>query len=463
MKLHNYLLAGAAFAVATTSLSYADHSRFWSTYDPTGHPTIGTAEWWDGETFLGEWWGARPALFDSGIDFSLTYTNNIAGNPVGGLAQGFTYTDNIYVGAALDMDKLIGWQGATIYVSALDRNGRSLSQDYIGNQFTVQQIYGNQTINFYALVLDQKFLDDKLSVKIGRYGAGDEFATSPIYWLYMNNAIDGNPQALPVNTGFSTYPNAVWGGRVMWDFAQDWYSKFGVFQVNKQRLGKMAYHGLDWSIRPDNGILIVSEFGWTPEIFKRPVDVSPGAQVTPDGKAVVAKNLVRKTEMRGQPAHFFLGGYYSNNSYPVFGSDDTVQNSYGFYGHADIMVYQEEPGSDQGLVLWSAAVLSPQQSIAQLPFQVNGGAFYQGLFPRRNKDVALWGFGYGLFSNVFADTVESPTTSRPRGELMMEWGYRLQINEFLYVQPDVQWIIQPAGRSDIPNALVLGAQMGVVF
>jgi porin len=463
MKIHKPLLIGAALVAATTFDSIAEHSRFWATYSPTGHPTIGTYEWWQGETFSGEWWGARPALYNSGIDFSLTYTNNIAGNPVGGLAQGFTYTDNIYFGAAFDMDKLIGWQGATIYISALDRNGRSLSQDYIGNQFTVQQIYGNQTINFYGLVLDQKFFDDKLSIKVGRYGTGDEFATTPIYWLYMNNAIDGNIQALPVNTGFASYPNAVWGGRVMWDFAEDWYTKLGVFQVNTQRLGKMAYHGLDWSIRPDNGIILLSELGWSPEFFKRPVDVSPGPQTTADGKAIVSKTLTPTTELRGQPAHFFLGGYYSNNSYPVFGSDQTMQNSYGFYGHADFMVYQEEPGSNQGIVLWTAASLSPQQGISKLPFQINGGAFYQGLLPRRDNDIALWGFAYGLFSNVYADTVESSTTARPRGELMFEWGYRVQINKFLYVQPDVQWIIQPAGRSDIPNALVLGAQMGVVF
>ena len=37
---------------------------------------------------------------------------------------------------------------------------------------------------------------------------------TPIYWLYMNNGIDGNPQALPVNTQFSAYPWAVWAARV---------------------------------------------------------------------------------------------------------------------------------------------------------------------------------------------------------------------------------------------------------
>jgi porin len=31
------------------------------------------------------------------------------------------------------------------------------------------------------------------------------------------------------------------------------------------------------------------------------------------------------------------------------------------------------------------------------------------------------------------------------------------------VQPDIQWVINPGGTGNIPNALVLGAQMGVTF
>ncbi len=41
-------------------------------------------------------------------------------------------------------------------------------------------------------ILEQKLLDDKISIKAGRFATGDDFASSPIYWLYMNNGIDGN-------------------------------------------------------------------------------------------------------------------------------------------------------------------------------------------------------------------------------------------------------------------------------
>lgn len=32
-----------------------------------------------------------------------------------------------------------------------------------------------------------------------------------------------------------------------------------------------------------------------------------------------------------------------------------------------------------------------------------------------------------------------------------------------YFQPDVQWVIDPGGTGDIPDATVVGAQMGLTF
>ena len=47
--------------------------------------------------------------------------------------------------------------------------------------------------------------------------------------------------------------------------------------------------------------------------------------------------------------------------------------------------------------------------------------------------------------------------------MVLEWGYRINFTKFAYVQPDLQWVINPGGTGRIPNALVLGAQMSVVF
>jgi carbohydrate-selective porin OprB len=42
-------------------------------------------------------------------------------------------------------------------------------------------------------------------------------------------------------------------------------------------------------------------------------------------------------------------------------------------------------------------------------------------------------------------------------------NYRVQIAPWVFVQPNVQVIINPDGRSSIDDALVLGFAMGVAF
>ena len=153
-------------------------------------------------------------------------------------------------------------------MSGLNRNGSSLSEKNIGNQFTVQQVFGGSAVMFYSLYLDQKLWGDKISIKIGRFATGDDFASSPIYWLYMNNGIDGNPQALPVNTQFSAYPWAVWAARVRVEPTPEFNAMLGIYQVS-DRIFNRNYHGVDWSMRSNDSILLISQIGWTPEFFKR--------------------------------------------------------------------------------------------------------------------------------------------------------------------------------------------------
>ena len=455
----------------------AGHTRFWTFYNPYPSNYIGSREWMNGEVLSGDWWGVRNYLDDTGVEISANYTNNIAGNPVGGRSQGgFTYTDNTGFGLELNLEKLIGWSGAKLFVSGLNRAGSNLSAQSIGNQFTVQQVYGSQTAIFYALAFEQKLLDDKVSIKVGRFGTGDDFASSPLYWLYMNNGIDGNPQALPVNTGFTSYPAAVWAARLRVDPTPEFNAMAGIYQTTTLDLPHK--NGVDWSMNPNDGVLMIGQVGWTPEFFKKPVEVSaesdgktavtggtPNAAMSSkpvtDGKSF--KSSVPTTQMKGLPGHYWFGSYFSPWQYSQFGSTQTASNSYGFYWHADQMVWQESPGSDQGLTLWSSFVLSPQQNISKLPFRANAGAIYKGLVPTRDQDYTMLGFVYGNFSDNYARTVEATGAGHPEYEIVLEAAYRINFTKFAYFQPDLQCVINPGGTGNIPNALVLGAQMGVTF
>jgi porin len=412
----------------------------------------GAGDWLDGPYATGDWDGERARLADAGVVPFLYYTSIFSGNPVGGRSQGATYVDDFYFGLNLDLNRLIGWKGGKFTITGVNRDGTGLTDKFIGSRYDVQQTVGGQTIFLYQVFLDQRFWDDKASLKIGRFGASDDFnGASSIYSRYLNNGIDGDIRNVLFDTQFSAYPFATWAARLRIDPAPEWNAQFGVFQTWKDIFNR-DLHGLDWSIRGSDGVFLITEVGWTPQFWKQPV--------TNDslGKGD------RATEMKGLPGNYHIGASLSPwNGYTEFGTGQQVSNSYGFYIHGDQMVYQERPGSDEGLTLWAASGYYPQDNISIIPFQVNFGAIYKGLLPERPKDQAIFGFIYGKFSRDYARTVEDAGNGNPDYEMVLEGAYRVQLTKFAWVQPDLQWVNRPYGTGRIPDALVIGAEMGITF
>ena len=48
-------------------------------------------------------------------------------------------------------------------------------------------------------------------------------------------------------------------------------------------------------------------------------------------------------------------------------------------------------------------------------------------------------------------------------ETDLELNYQVQVTPFFYVRPNIQYVIQPNGQTNIENALVLGAEVGITF
>jgi porin len=98
-----------------------------------------------------------------------------------------------------------------------------------------------------------------------------------------------------------------------------------------------------------------------------------------------------------------------------------------------------------------------------VPFQVNVGLHYKGLFPGRDDDRSVLHFIYGHISGDYARSVHVPGGHFADSEKVLEVGHRFQVTKWSYIQPDLQYVIDPGGTGDIPDAVVIGAQMGVTF
>ena len=113
--------------------------------------------------------------------------------------------------------------------------------------------------------------------------------------------------------------------------------------------------------------------------------------------------------------------------------------------------------------------VSPDQSIGQLPRFFEAGILARGIFPQRPRDVAGFGIFYGQFSSDLRSAQRlaqrlNPAVGVQDQETVLEWTYTFRFrNGAFFFEPDLQYIIRPGGTGNIPNALVVGAQVGFNF
>jgi porin len=408
----------------------------------------------------GDWGGSRERLFASGVEVFGFYNSILNGNVSGGThPRHATYVDDAWLGFKFDLEKLVGWKGGLFVVSGINRNGDDLTTKYIGSIFSTQQSVGGQRPFLYQVYLQQKFLEGQLRLKLGRFAASDDFNGSPLYGYSVNNGIDGDIRNVLFDTRFSAYPFAVWAAALLYDPTPEFNLKLGVFQTSDDMF-ENDDNGLNWGIESSDGYTAIVQVGWSPQFFKKPVYASPTA-----GRNTTARDG-KTTEpflMKGLPGHYWIGFTYSEwDLYPRF-EGGFKDRSYGFYAHADQMIFQEEPGSEQGLTAFVASGCYPQTDISIVPFQVNVGLNYKGLFPGRDRDHTMLHFIYGDISRDYARSVRVPGGHLAESEKVIEVAHRFQLTPWSYFQPDIQYVVDPGGTGDIPDALVIGAQMGFTF
>ena len=390
-------------------------------------PSTTSGGWLNGDYLTGDWDGKRTELADNGYTFFAYFNGIVASNVSGGIDSGTALATDLYAGMTIDLQKAMGWKGWTFNLSGIDRAGASIDDD-VGGIYSVMQLVGGQTYFLYNLSLEKTWADEKYAFKFGRITATDDFAGSPFYGYYLSNSIDGQIRAVLFDGVMTSYPFGVWGARFQYTPSDNFRAKLGVYQLT-EKMWDPDYHGTDFAIRSSDGVSVMGQLEWS-------------------------------WMTNGKPGHFNLGLNAVSFPMPDFNSDGTTNPFFRYYAQVDQQVTAERQGSDQGLYLFGTLAYTDQQEPALVPFQTSFGAQYVGPFPGRNQDRLIFGTTYGKLSDDYADEQEALGNGRPDYEWIFELGYRFQLTKFAYIQPDIQYVRQPGGTGTIPDATVLGAQIG---
>jgi len=378
----------------------------------------------------------RRTLKDEGLGIGGSYTTDLLGNPAGGRRQGFTYYGQLQLILAAELEKLAGWRDGYFVIGMNQAAGTNLSRNYVGNYFNLTEVSAIPTLVLAQMYLEQRFFDDKLSLKAGRMGIGQDFVVMDIFDLYVGG-IDGHTPVFVWNTFWSGAPTSTWAAVAKAEVHKDWTLRLGAYQATRANR-VIANHGLNMEFGAGDGISVFGEAGWK-------------------------LNLGRPSPKDGDlPGEHKFGGYWSSWDYAEFGSGRAA-NTWGLYWIGQQMAWRERPSADEGLTLWYSFVYASPAEVARFPFFTGAGAGWQGALPRRGEDWLLFGSYFGTISRDFAATSRSAGLGDPTFEWVLEWDYRAQITPWLYVMPSAQWVIRPGGTGLTPNALVLGAEIGVTF
>ena len=383
------------------------------------------------KTMTGDWNGGRTKLKDAGLTFKGFYVGEFADAMSGGKRTGNGYAQQLGIGVDADMGKLFGLEGGTLSIGFNQRQGRSVSSDFIGNKLAVQEDYGaGETLRITEFSYDQKFAHGVVDTKIGFYPMGNDFASIAYGCDFQNVGFCAHPQNLPGSSGWSDYPTGKWGGRIKISPTPSFYIQTGAYDVNPGYYDKQ--NGLKISMSGSTGALIPVEAGY-------------------------------KVNFGNLPGEYKLGAYYdTSDAASVTNSSEMESGRYGFYAIGNQMLVNFG-GPKRGLIA-IAMVSYSDPTTALFQGSVLGGLIAQGPFASRPGDFLDVGYVRAIINKRAVDAKEaanSTLTDLSTGEGVLEFGYGFQATPWLLIHPNMQYVMDPGTFSytHIPNAWVFGLQV----
>jgi porin len=398
------------------------------------------AAWLSADGITGDWGGLRSELAGCGIVFLGSEQVELWGNTTGGLERGTVYTGLLTFGLNLDLDKAVGWCGASVGTTWLWLSGRDASQDLAGNFLTISGIAGFNTVRMFELWFQQNLLNDKISLRFGQLTADTEFIISRYGGTFINGTF-GWPAFMYMNLpgGGPQFPTGTLGVRLAVN-PLDWFKfQTAIFQGNVYAQN-VNLHGFAWRLNSQNGLFFLNE----------------------------AQFLWNQSEKQmGLPGEFKAGAWVDTAKFANPNDDNLVRGNYGFYFILDQMLYckpAESAGNrcDQGLGWFGRIGYEPQYHDF-VGFYFDTGLTYKGLITTRGDDTFGVAFAYARLSSGARQAAIKDGSVGVGAEMVLEATYQAQINKWLSIQPDLQFIINPGGNQDLGNAVVIGGRVSITF
>lgn len=415
----------------------------------------------DSPWMLGDWNGKRSELSQQGYDFKLDYTSETGSNLHGGYNHDKTvrYSDQWTLGAHLDLQKILGWHDAEFQLTLNNRNGDNISNDRIGDPrvgtiSSSQEVWGRGSVTrLTQMWYQQKFFDQALSVKLGRFNEGEDFNTFPCD--FQNLALCGSQVGDWDGGIWYNWPISQWAMRVKYQINPELFAQIGVFEQNPSNLENDNAFKLSGS--GTQGALIPVELVWSPTVDGLPGEYRAGYYYSTADSQDVYKNS------NGQSAAATGSAYRGASS------------KHGMWLNLRQQVTSVDGNPSRGLSLFVNGTVHDKKT-NKVDNYVSVGGFYKGPFDARPQDdiglaIARIHVNPAYRKNAdaqnraaavydYSDPAFMPLQDT---EYNAELYYGVHLANWLTVRPNLQYIRHPGGVNNVDDALVAGLKIQSSF
>ncbi|WP_424629993.1 carbohydrate porin [Bradyrhizobium sp. SYSU BS000235] len=389
----------------------------------------------------------REILADWGVQFNATYIAEVFGNPTGGVRRGTIYTGRLDLGMDVDLEKVIGWTGATFHTNMYQIHGQGLSRDYVGNLMLVSGVEALPATRLYELWIEQSLFDGKLLVKVGQQASDVEFIDSKYDDIFTNSAL-GWPGITGINllAGGPSPPLAVPGVRVKAQLSDSITAYAAIFDGD----AAPPDSPLDPQLANPHGVLFrVNDPAWMIGQLKYKFDLGesklPG---TITGGAW--KHLGEFNDMRYSVGGFALADPAGS------GEPQKLRGNQGIFGVYEQMFVRASSSPDKGAAFFARASVSPSDRNL-INFYLDGGFQFTGFSEARANDKLGIALTYAKISDAArqadrdANTFTGIASPIRDYEAVFEMTYVAEVQSNWTVQPVFQYVFHPGGGIVDPN------------
>lgn len=367
---------------------------------------------------------------DQGISFDAVYTGDLIRNFDGGVRTGGTYLDNLDLQLIANPGSIFGVPGLSGMVYVLHNNSAEFSADYVGDAHVISNIDAPRGFKLYEAWLDWASANDGFSARVGLYDLNSEFDAIDTGALFINSASGiGTDFGQTGLNGPSIFPVTSLALRLRTRFGAGGYAQFAVLDGVPGDPDDPDENEI--ALSSEDGALLVAEAGYGGGNWRK----------------------------------LALGAWSYTADFERLTDPDGPQDdgNHGWYAIADRYLLGND---DAG----SGPVVAGFLRIGQAAERYNpihnyvGAGITMGRFSRLRPDDELGlAVSVGMNGDDYEEARLQEGLGTKRTETNIELTWRAPVTDWLTLQPDIQYVINPGTDPDLDNAFVIALRFELAF